>query len=281
MKDTKLDSNLNAEKEATRKKLNEGIIGLAGAKNKVDAGKYQEGLEDYVSWLNGNVGYASNFILRNALTDLLQKYPEARVRLESKRDELETLLVNGPQNCRAFEEEWMEVNLSLGDLYREAGLIKQLTSEDSQRHQRTIYNILQINFGKYLRDKRYEVIEPHFPLIGRMYLGLNTMFQSNKLFPKPLYDEHNPDFQRERKRIITEGLHLYELCLVLNHKDAAKNIAQKVLFASCSPDSFYRLLIAANRVEDKQAYDELMTEATDRLPYTEMQKLKDGLKALN
>jgi len=254
---------------------------LSKAKALVDEGKFEEGLVLFTSALDGNVGYASRFNLRIALSELLNKNPAAREPLSLKRNQMETMLKEGPLNRRAFEEEWMELNFALGDDYQEIELLKFLHENNQKsKHQVTILNLIKINFGKYLRDKRYKILEPHFDYLGRMFIGYQSFIEAQKLFPTI---DRFSDHDDHSYRTITEeeGTLLFELGLALGKIEQAKLVARKIIDGLGSRAIFLKLLAIARRINQNDAYSFILSEAKSNLSIADFNILQSELSAIN
>lgn len=247
---------------------------LSEATELVKAGDYEKALELFQKSLTGAVGRLSDLPLKESLSELLKNYPEAREPLTQTRDKLEERFEPGatPPPPNVYHE-WTLLNEALGDDYRELELIARIKKGSGKSSDVLILTTIKYYFGKYLKHKRYDVLDPYINQLGTQFLVSYCLLEAEILFPTQTQKQREQNMEHQIEAARKEGAFIFEACLGLKRPGVAMDIANKVLYVASNVPTYKSLIQAAERVGCEDQKIALLERAKQDLSENEFKEL--------
>lgn len=208
------------------------------------------------------------------IADLGKNFPPALLALEDRRNQRETLILNGETQFTILHE-WFAINRALHDLDRPRQVLADLKNKKMPFEAVEDF-VVRSCFDAYLEAHNYSQLESYFHVFGRSFLS--KVFSYEQCLLKPATKQHPENVQALQPYIASEGAKVFELALGLKKDFQADEIAMRI-FEHCKDFDTAKMLVdAAIRAGRKGKVSDIIKRAKQHLDAADCKRLKQVIK---
>jgi hypothetical protein len=238
---------------------------LASAKQLHKKRKNKQALAKLL-WVFDNSDEGEAFDASFELMSLAETYKPAIAAIESRRNDLEALILEGKVNVSTVSS-WERLNEALKEPLRSTELFLKLAAQKADEE--VLAHLASQVWKQLVKEQRYECLRPFLPKIGWPLLLNVSRLDCDIWFPRRFKQSRaiaRTILKRDRHALIQDGSKVYELALALGEIETARKLSRKIQTVERSDRLYSRLVKAAIRAGESSEAEAIFEEAQAKLP---------------